>query len=439
MSLRNRALRSPVAAALTLLSLVLLARASAQQLSYVVPDFTGETYQQVQQLAVYPHTGRQVFASIDGPASASDTVVRQSPAPHTVIKADAKKQVLHLSWQPTAAQPAAPGFLGQLLGQIANAQSVVPPLKGVNATEASRRLASAGLRGIFTPGNGGIVIGVQPAEKSVVPRGSQVNVTMGTQVPSLTGQTVDAAQRMLADSGLQLGSIATPNGAGGTVTVSDPQAETVVPLNSSVGITLSGSAPPPPPTAGGITGDGVDQGVQLPPAQGDVPPTEQLQAPDATVRQPSQVMVPDVRDEVSSEAANELNQAGLRVAVSVQTTWFSGTTGAVVAQLPLPGTMVPPNSSVRIVIAENIILANTTLIGAAILAIALIGGGIWVKIWRPAVTAHCTFVPQIRAHQITITEDGPAIGFNLTLRNVPGARKYSLNQQPSVKKVSGKS
>jgi beta-lactam-binding protein with PASTA domain len=472
------------------------------------------TYDLVLQMSTDPYTHRLVFARIATPPSSGATVLGQKPAPDTIIPYGAKV-ALELTWLPRQEKRPNPNILTHWMGQVVPPQpSVVPKLMDVNQTEASRRLEIANLRGSFVGGPDGVVIAVDPPELRTVPRKSQISVTMGTHVPHLTGQTLDRVSQILANFGLILGKISTPNGPGGTISSSDPPTDTGVLLNSSVNVSLSGYPLAQPPPVG-VTENGVPKDAEVP-TQNNTPATPtsgQLIVPDVTQKgrksayitleqagflsldshgnvkgvvssqSPSgntvadpmlpvdlyfelpQTTTPDVMDLAELAAVSRIKEGGLRTTISRRASWVPGSLETVLNQDPLPGTMVDPNSAVRIVVGVFAIPTNLSLVGLVVLAIVVLVGGalaglrtfrlLLIPLPMPAVVptrtgpvlnqsntrhhsaveARCTFVPHIGLRHFYIHAGGPKTYLSFTLRSQERTSKYKIASQPSITKV----
>jgi beta-lactam-binding protein with PASTA domain len=132
----------------------------------------------------------------------------------------------------------------------------VPRLVGLPQAAATTLLHTAGLRAALTvvpgPGAGGIVLTQQPAANTNVKPGSVValSVTPATtaqpSVPNVVGESQAGGTAVLTQEGFSVKGIhrATSTLAAGDIVATTPAANTVVPANSTVSLTIS-SGPPP--------------------------------------------------------------------------------------------------------------------------------------------------------------------------------------------------
>jgi beta-lactam-binding protein with PASTA domain len=324
---------------------------------------------------------------------------------------------------------------------------------------------------------------------TTAPRNSTVNVTMGTHVPVLSGQTQAGAGQILANSSLVLGRVITPNGAGGTVSSSDPPADTGVLFNSTVNITLSGDPSAQPPT-GNVADSGTSQGVQSQTQDGVPQQPPQSTVPDVTQKEQKtayitlekagfhslrphgnengvvssqnpignsaadptlpvdlyfelpQITTPEVRDYGESAAISLLKEAGLRATISKRASWIPDSLNTVVSQDPLPGTMVDPHSSVQIVLGVYAVPTNARLIVIVVLVLAGVFGVIVtvVKIIRWLIPTRPQSRPPIipdtaptSPTQSHATHD-PAIAVHCTFVPQTGSHRFSIHASgPSIR------
>jgi eukaryotic-like serine/threonine-protein kinase len=197
---------------------------------------------------------------------------------------------------------------------IRTPQVVVPPVVGEQVNLARTVLQNAGFKVNVTPEPSrrplGQVIGEIPT--GTVDKGSTISLTVSsgpgvTTVPSLSGDTLSAARRMLHQKGLKVGRIH-----------------------------LQDSSQYPP-----------GQIISSSPAAGSTPQVGT--AVDLFVS--SGVKVPDVTGETESQAKSNLETAGFTVVTSFQTS-SSATPGTVLSETPAGGTPLAAGSKVTIVIAK---------------------------------------------------------------------------------------
>jgi len=197
----------------------------------------------------------------------------------------------------------------------------VPNLVGFSLNVAAAALSGAGL----AVGNvtqqasatvpAGIVISQNPTAGASVALGSAVNLVLSSgpapvTVPNVVGQTQTAATAVLNKSGLTVGSVtqqASTSIPAGTVISQNPVAGASVAAGSAVDLVVS-SGPPP-------------------------------------------VTVPSVVGQTQSGAAAMLQKSGLTVGTVTQQTSASVPVGSVISQNPAAGALVPPGSTVDLVVS----------------------------------------------------------------------------------------
>ena len=481
MTLRTHLVRLPTLAACLLLGFVLLAKAALKEFTFEVPDYKGQTIDQVRKAAVYPN-GISVFTKINEPPTPDQTVLSQTPPPHTFLRSGTR-QDLQLVWQ----QPPQ-SIISKFADAWAQAQpktpqtAIVPPLLRADADLATSRLHDQKLRENFTPTNQGVVIAVSPPEGSVVPRNDRITLTMGAYVPHLATHTVDEAKQILESVGLQL---AASSGTPGTIATSNPAEGTAVPLNSSVDVTLY-------PTKSISTKPTIETTTDTQTPRSDPPRTTKV-VPDVTQKTEAsanglltkygfhaqshgdttgivfsqnpaahtqadprqavdlyfalpQVPVPNITGDLRSDAFTILQRAGPRPDVVDGLSSYPFTQKRVIDQTPSPGTLVDAKSTVQIVLQASItpkgilllIVLGVTGLAFLLIVLRLVFPATPIPPKPPTPRpppAHCTFRPLPGKPNLRLPTTSPAIRFSLTLRPNQDPPRYTITSQPSVTSV----
>ncbi len=167
----------------------------------------------------------------------------------------------------------------------------VPPLVGRDWIEARRRLeerglAVGGVREGPSPEPTGVVLAQDPPPGVEVPLESPVGVEIaaGVAVPDLRRRLLPEAERILRSRGLRLGSVVAvlSSEAADSVIRQSPPAETEVPLETAVDVTVAEAIEPPgPPGPGPSRPDPPAPDPQLP---GPQPPSPRGPGPFDSVR-----------------------------------------------------------------------------------------------------------------------------------------------------------
>jgi serine/threonine-protein kinase len=266
----------------------------------------------------------------------------------------------------------------------ANKPVAVPFVKGITEQLAVQKIRAAGL-----------VAGVGRATSDTVPKGTvidqspqpgdhvakhtnvQITVSKGKEtvkVPSVIGQSRDAAISALVNAGLDPHSFAVHSSKPvDSVVAQDPTPGKVVEKGSTVRINYSsGPAAVTVPSVIGLTFDQAsttlrNQGFQV--SRVDVDSEEPKgkvvdqspsgsATPGSTIqlsvsKGPKQSTVPDVTSQDEDSARATLESAGFKVTVQRQDVNDPGLVGIVLSQNPTPGTKAPQNSTVTIVVGRQ--------------------------------------------------------------------------------------
>jgi beta-lactam-binding protein with PASTA domain len=163
-----------------------------------------------------------------------------------------------------------------------------------------------------------ITVARPPAGTTAAGAGQQQLV----RVPDVSGRTVDEARRLLAASGLEVGSVADGTGQGtpGTVSQQVPRAGNMVEPKSAVRLVLVPARQQPAIT---------------------------IRPPVTVPQQPAGVTVPRLMGRTTEDARRALAAAGLQPGAVTEVTG-GGTPGTVVRQLPAAGSTAEPRSAVRL-------------------------------------------------------------------------------------------
>ena len=126
----------------------------------------------------------------------------------------------------------------------------VPNVGGQSLSDAMNAIGSAGLVAKVTysiqSGGDGTVVQQDPAPTATAPRGSPVSIMVAVPgtVPSVAGMTLDAAQSTLARFGYKPGAVTyVQEGAAGTVSRSNPPANSPLDVGESVNLFVNGTPP----------------------------------------------------------------------------------------------------------------------------------------------------------------------------------------------------
>jgi serine/threonine-protein kinase len=267
----------------------------------------------------------------------------------------------------------------------ANKPVAVPQVAGLQEDLAVTKIREAG----FTPQVGhhsndtipkGEVISQSPAAGQRQQKGNNVNIVVSTgkpqvQVPSVVGQSRDAAVAALTNAGLEASPVVdVPSSKPtGTVTGQEPQGGLMVVRGSRVRINVSsGPAEVDVPSVIGLNFDDASAALQnngFAVARKNVDsdqPKDQVvdqdpsgQAPKgATItlsvsKGPKTSSVPDVTSQDEGSARSTLENAGFRVQVTHQPVTDPGLDGIVLDQTPTGGSQAPQGSTVRITVGQE--------------------------------------------------------------------------------------
>ena len=267
----------------------------------------------------------------------------------------------------------------------------IPDVRGMTQTEAEASLRGAGLTaGAVTFQNSatvaaGRVIGQDPGASSLVQEGSGVDLVFSlgpvvgpVSVPAVTGLTRAAAEGVLTDAGLTVGTIEqdySSTVAAGLVISQSPEADMVVAAGSSVDLVLSlGLEPVEVPdvaampstdaeaaiTAAGLVVGTIGSEYSLTIPSGDVisqsPDAGTEVAPASSVnvivsQGPASATVPILVGRTETEATNMLEQAGLVVGDVTTERIAAFPAGLIGRQDPAAGAVVDSGSPVDIVVS----------------------------------------------------------------------------------------
>src|SRR4051812_19087416 len=266
----------------------------------------------------------------------------------------------------------------------ANKPVAVPFVKGITEQLAVQKIRAAGL----VPGVGratsdtvpkGTVIDQSPQPGDHVAKHTNVQITVSkgketVKVPSVIGQSRDAAISTLANAGLDPHSFAVHSSKPvDSVVAQDPTPGQVVEKGSTVRINYSsGPAAVTVPSVIGLTFEQAsttlrNQGFQV--SRVDVDSEQAKEkvvdqspsgsaTPGSTIqlsvsKGPKQSTVPDVTSQDEDSARATLESAGFKVVVQRQDVNDPGLVGIVLSQSPTPGTKAPQNSTVTIVVGQQ--------------------------------------------------------------------------------------
>jgi beta-lactam-binding protein with PASTA domain len=270
--------------------------------------------------------------------------------------------------------------------------TTVPNVVGDGIARARQRLSAAHLRvGRITRKASshpvGQVLSQHPAAATKVSFESSVSLELAraappikVKVPDVRGDSIDAARAALQAVGLKVGST-TPQPSSlptGTVISQTPAANTAVPPNSSVGLTLASTRTTPSVSVPDLQGDTLDAATAALQAVGlkvgsTTPQPSSLptgtvisQTPAAhTTAQPGSsvnvtlatpisttVSVPDLQGDTLDAATAALQAVGLKVG-STTPQPSSLPTGTVISQTPAAHTTAQPGSSVNVTLATT--------------------------------------------------------------------------------------
>jgi serine/threonine-protein kinase len=268
--------------------------------------------------------------------------------------------------------------------QLSKNQPVsVPFVKGLTESLAVQKINGASLnpqvgRDFSDSVPKGTVIDQSPAAGDHVAKHTSVQITVSkgketVKVPSVIGQSRDAAVSTLVNAGLDPHSFAVHSSKPvDSVVAQDPVAGKVVEKGSSVRINYSSG--PADVTVPQVVGLSFDQASQTLRNQGfqvsridvdsdqakgtvvDQSPSGTA-APGSTIqlsvsKGPKQSTVPDVTSQDEGSARSALESAGFKVTVTHQSVTDPGLDGIVLSESPNPGTKVPQGSTVTIVVGQ---------------------------------------------------------------------------------------
>ena len=265
----------------------------------------------------------------------------------------------------------------------ANKPVAVPFVKGLTEPLAVNKIRGAGLnplvgRDFSDTVPKGTVIDQSPQPGDHVQKHTNVQLTVSkgketVKVPSVIGQSRDAAVSTLVNAGLDPHSFAVHSSKPvDSVVAQDPTAGKVVEKGSSVRINYSsGPAAVTVPSVTGLTFDQAsttlrNQGFQVSRIDVDsdqAKGTVVAQSPSGSAtpgstiqlsvsKGPKQSTVPDVTSQDEGSARSMLESAGFKVTVTRQNVTDPGLDGIVLSEKPNPGTKAPQGSTVTIVVGQ---------------------------------------------------------------------------------------
>jgi beta-lactam-binding protein with PASTA domain len=324
--------------------------------------------------------GRASVSELDGSATSTFVVPESAPDEHPVTATCVGDGAMTTSEVFTVTPPDVD-------------QVEVPDVVGLTESRARGVLAQADLVVGEVTGDGVTVLGQSPPAESLVDPGTPVNIDLGTaapdlvEVPNLFGLRLDDARGSVESAGLEFGE-ATGDSAG-LVTGQSPPAGEPVPRGTIVRVTLESPTPrlvTVPDLVGQTLGDVPDRlarrGLELGLVSGDgevvrrqnpragsrVPRGSAVNVSvEPGVRPRRLVRVPDLLGDTVSEARAALASADL---VLGETTEDSG---EIASQQPRAGTLVPPGSTVTVVLEQGpgwatLVVAAALLVGAVAVA-----------------------------------------------------------------------
>lgn len=349
----------------------------------LVPDFRGQTLQQVNAANIVAGSNQPLFASID-PQGPSDGIVEaQKPAAGSRVVAGASQLLLVLEAQ--------------------TPQTVkVPDVEGQNQASATALLAGANLSSVIRGDSSGVVALQSPAAGQSVAPGSEVTITFAlpqVTVPLLVGKTLSEATQSLNAASLQVGAVDGQNADNSIVSDQSPPAGTEVEPGTAVGLTVTG-----PYVA------------------------------------PAQVYVPSLIKMTSDQAMQALNSVGLRIGP------ISGApNGRVSTQNPAPGVQVSAGSGVSFSLVAGPPSPTPSnwkwpIIALTAAGIGLVGVGAGVAIAKlfthpPAPTTVWSVVTT-RVSSDVQPRTQPTLRFKLTVRDRAPAVDIRTHGEPSLRRLT---
>jgi beta-lactam-binding protein with PASTA domain len=264
----------------------------------------------------------------------------------------------------------------------------VPAVTGLAQTDATNQLVAAGLRlgsvaeeesSVQDRGN---VIRTDPPVGSEVEERSTVNLVVGSgpasvNVPRLEGKTLQEAQTLLQDEGLELGAQTqqeTPDSSQvGKVLASTPRAGEAVEGGSTVAVVIgSEQTTVPVPDVSGQDIDDAEQALR----QAGLSPRRQDDSSDDNERvsgtnpaagqrvakgsevilltgDGEEVEMPDLEDQTEEQAVDRLRGLGLtKIQIRQETTTNDDLDGRVLEQSPRPGEKVGPDDQITLTVGD---------------------------------------------------------------------------------------
>jgi serine/threonine-protein kinase len=265
----------------------------------------------------------------------------------------------------------------------ANKPVAVPFVKGLTEQLAVQKIRGAGLvpqvgRDFNDTVEKGTVIDQSPDPGEKVAKHNNVKITVSkgkqtVQVPSVIGQSRDAAVSALINAGLDPHSFAVHSSKPvDTIVAQDPSPGEVVEKGSAVRINYSsGPAAVTVPSVIGLPFDQAstalrNQGFQVSRVDVDSDQAKGVvvdqspsgsASPGSTIqlsvsKGPKQSTVPDVTSQDEGSARSMLESAGFKVTVTRQNVSDPGLDGIVLSESPNPGTKAPQGSTVTIVVGQ---------------------------------------------------------------------------------------
>jgi beta-lactam-binding protein with PASTA domain len=192
-----------------------------------VPDVVGLSRDEAQ--TKLSEAGLAMGQVSEEPGAPTGTVLKQDPAPGIRVR---------------------PGTSVALVVAVAPQEDLVdvPDLTGLRLEEADKILREIGLErskvSLRDDARAGVIVDHDPAAGSPVARGARVDLVVGrssdveqTEVPSVVGETLSGARRILEGARLQLGEVTGPQN--GRVQEQKPVSGPTVPVGSAVSVVLA--------------------------------------------------------------------------------------------------------------------------------------------------------------------------------------------------------
>ncbi len=307
-------------------------------------------------------------------------------------------------------------FQGNEVAIVVSLGIAVPNMVGLAQAAAQTAITDASLTvGTVTTANSatvsiGNVISQNPAAGTNVAAGSMVDllVSLGASVPNVVGLAQAAAQTVITNAGLTVGTVTSVNSATvpiGTVISQNPLAGDNVAPGSAVAFVVSlGTAVPnvvgltQAAAQTGITNAGLTVGAITTASHPSVPTGNVISqnpgagshvAPGSAVALVVSLgpAVPNVVGLTQAAAQSAITTAGLIVGTVTSTNSQTVTIGRVISQTPAPGTSVTAGSAVNIVVSLGTAVPNVVGLAQAAAQTAITNVGLTVGAVTTAASA----------------------------------------------------